>query len=231
MTAWLLSAVTLDQTLTQWVAAYGSWALGLVALIVFAETGLVVAPFLPGDSLLFLTGTVLAAAALNVHVAVAALILAAVAGDALNFAVGRRTGQWIVGNSRGRLLKPSHLSATQAYFGRFGAWTIVVARFVPVVRTIAPFLAVAGRMRYARFAAFNVLGGVAWVASLVYGGAYLGSRPFVREHLSLITMSIVAVSVVPVGVATARAWLRRGGKTGSSSLAIAPLNTRQPPDI
>ncbi len=157
------SALSLDQTLAQWVAAYGAWALAAVAVVIFAETGLVVAPFLPGDSLLFLTGTVVAANGLNVHVTVLVLTLAAVLGDALNFAIGRRAAPMVIARLRGRWLRQSHLDATHRYFDRFGSSTVVIARFVPVVRTLAPFLASAGKMPYLRFAMFNVAGAVLWV--------------------------------------------------------------------
>ena len=144
LTTLTFSALSLDQTLAQWVAAYGAWALAAVAIVIFAETGLVVAPFLPGDSLLFLTGTVVAANGLNVHVTVLVLTLAAVLGDALNFAIGRRAAPMVIARLRGRWLRQSHLDATHRYFDRFGSSTVVIARFVPVVRTLAPFLAGAG---------------------------------------------------------------------------------------
>jgi membrane-associated protein len=205
----LLQAVlTLDQSLTQWVAAYGAWAIGLVAIIVFAETGLVVMPFLPGDSLLFLTGAAVAAGGLNVHGAVAVLIAAAVAGDALNFAIGRRVAGPVVASPLGRWIRPSHLELTHQYFERFGGLTIVVARFVPIVRTFAPFLAGAGDMSYRRFAAFNVIGAVAWVGGLVYAGAAFGQLAFVRENLGLLTVAIVVVSLLPLAMGVLRARLR-----------------------
>jgi membrane-associated protein len=207
-----LSTAALDQTLTQWVAAYGAWALAIVAAIIFAETGLVIAPFLPGDSLLFLTGTVVAAQGLDVHATVLALALAATLGDALNFAVGRRAAPAVVARLKGRWLRQSHLDATHRYFERYGASTIVIARFVPIVRTLAPFLAGAGTMSYRRFALFNVAGAVAWVALLVYAGAYLGAQPFVREHLSAITMGIVVLSVLPMAATALRAL--RARRTG-----------------
>ena len=152
LTTLAFSTLSIDQTLTQWVAAYGAWALAAVAVVIFAETGLVVAPFLPGDSLLFLTGTVVAANGLNVHLTVLALTLAAILGDALNFAVGRRAAPLVIARLRGRWLRQSHLDATHRYFERFGSSTVVIARFIPVVRTLAPFLAGAGSMPYLRFA-------------------------------------------------------------------------------
>lgn len=209
LTTLAFSALALDQTLAQWVAAYGAWALAAVAVVIFAETGLVAAPFLPGDSLLFLTGTVVAANGLNVHVTVLVLTLAAVLGDALNFAIGRRAAPMVIARLRGRWLRQSHLDATQRYFDRFGTSTVVIARFVPVVRTLAPFLAGAGSMAYLRFAMFNVAGAVLWVALMVYAGAFLGTQTLVRDHLSAITMAIVALSMLPILVAGTRALLAR----------------------
>ena len=209
LTTLAFSALSLDQTLAQWVAAYGAWALAAVAVVIFAETGLVVAPFLPGDSLLFLTGTVVAANGLNVHVTVLVLTCAAILGDALNFAIGRRAAPLVIARLRGRWLRQSHLDATHRYFDRFGSSTVVIARFIPVVRTLAPFLAGAGSMAYLRFAMFNVAGAVLWVALLVYAGAILGAQALVRDHLSAITMAIVALSMLPILVAGTRALLAR----------------------
>lgn len=209
LTTLAFSALSLDQTLAQWVVIYGAWALAAVAVVIFAETGLVVAPFLPGDSLLFLTGTVVAANGLNVHVTVLVLTLAAVLGDALNFAIGRRAAPMVIARLRGRWLRQSHLDATHRYFERFGSSTVVIARFVPVVRTLAPFLAGAGKMPYLRFAMFNVAGAVLWVALLVYAGAFLGAQALVRDHLSAITMAIVALSMLPILVTCTRALLAR----------------------
>lgn len=205
LTTLAYTALSLDQTPAHWVALYGAWAIGIVAAVIFAETGLVIAPFLPGDSLLFLAGTVFAAASVDVHGAVAVLALAAIAGDALNFAVGRKAAPWVLQRFGGRWLKPAHLQATQLYFERYGGSTIVIARFVPVVRTLAPFLAGAGDMGYRRFALFNAAGAIAWVASLVYAGAFLGSTPWVREHIGSITSGLVVLSLLPMSLGGLRA--------------------------
>jgi len=210
MTALMFSALSLQDLLVQWVAAYGIWALGLVALVIFAETGLVVAPFLPGDSLLFLTGTVVAASTGRLHASVVVLIVAAILGDAVNFAIGRRAAPVVMRRFGGRWLRPAHLDATRRYFDRFGSATIVIARFVPIVRTMAPFLAGAGAMPYRRFALFNVAGAVLWVSSMVYAGALLGSVPFVQQNLSLLTLAVVGVSLMPIAVA---AWKSRGRRS------------------
>ena len=194
----LLSAQGLEQTLSQWVGMYGHWALALVAAIVFAETGFVVTPFLPGDSLLFLTGATIAAAGFSVHGAVVVLVIAAIAGNTVNFIVGRSAAHWLLPRLQGRWLRPSHLDMTRAYFARWGGATIVVSRFVPIVRTIAPFLAGAGDMPARRFALYNVTGGGLWVTLFVYAGALLGSHPLVRKHLGLLAIGIVVLSVLPV---------------------------------
>jgi membrane-associated protein len=146
-----------------------------------------------------------------VHLAVAVFVLAAICGDALNFAIGRHAAQWLL--RRTRWLRPDHVELTRAYFARFGALTIVVARFIPIVRTIAPFLAGAGSMHYVRFALFNVAGGILWVTTLVYAGALLGGQQFVREHLTSATLGIVAVSLLPLALAAVRARLARDQAT------------------
>ncbi len=194
-----------DRSLATWISLYGVWAIGIVAVIVFCETGLVVMPFLPGDSLLFVTGAAIAGTDIPLHTAVLVLIAAAIAGDAVNFAVGSRVGRRVevaaaVRPRRGigRFIRTEHLERTRGYFERFGGMTVIVARFVPIVRTFAPFMAGAGAMAYPRFLAFNVIGGVAWVCLFVYAGALFGNLPIVRDHLGLMTLGIVVLSVLPM---------------------------------
>jgi membrane-associated protein len=184
-----------DRALADLVARYGGWTYAITFLIVFCETGLVVTPFLPGDSLLFAAGTLAAVGALNPHLLVALLTAAAVAGDAVNYTVGHRAGQQLL---RRRWLRPEHVERTHQFYVRYGNMTIVVARFVPVVRTFAPFLAGLGRMPYRQFALYNVTGGVVWVAGFVYAGYLFGNLPFVQDRLSLVLGAIVALSVVPL---------------------------------
>ena len=197
----LMSAQGIEQTLAHWIAAYGPWALALIALIIFSETGLVVAPFLPGDSLLFITGAVIAAAGYSVHATVLVLFIAAVLGNTVYYTVGRTAADWLLPRLHGRWLRPAHLQMTHEYFERWGSATVVVSRFVPIVRTIAPFMAGAGHMSAHRFTLFNVIGAALWVAGFVYAGALLGSHPFVKSHLGWITIGIVVVSVLPLAVA------------------------------
>jgi len=215
-----LTAQGIEQTLAHWIALYGPWALGLVAAIVFAETGFVVTPFLPGDSLLFLTGAAIAAAGYSVHGAAAVLIAAAILGNTVNFTVGRTAAHWLLPRLHGRWLRPSHLEMTHAYFERWGGATIIVSRFVPIVRTIAPFLAGAGDMQVRRFTLFNVVGGVAWVVLFIYGGALLGSQPFVRRHLGWAVIGIIVLSVLPIVFGIVKAW--RAQRVAESVRSSAP---------
>lgn len=205
----LLSAKGIEQTLAHWIALYGPWALALIALIIFSETGLVVAPFLPGDSLLFITGAVIAAAGFSVHGTVLVLFIAAVLGNTVNYTVGRTAADWLLPRLHGRWLRPSHLEMTHAYFERWGSATIVVSRFVPIVRTIAPFLAGAGHMSVHRFMLYNVLGAALWVGGFVYAGALLGGHPLVKQHLGWITIGIIVVSVLPLAWVAVKGWRER----------------------
>ena len=169
--------------------------------MIFAETGLVVTPFLPGDSLLFVAGTVVAgvSAGLDVHVMVALLISAAILGDNLNYAVGRWIGPKVFERDS-RWIRREYLLRTQSFYDRYGALTIVIGRFIPIVRTFAPFLAGVARMRYPRFLAYEIFGSIVWVSSLVYAGYLFGNIPWVKSNLTLIVVAIVIVSVLPAVV-------------------------------
>ena len=159
-----------------------------------------VLPLLPGDSLLFLAGTVVASAGLDVHVLVLLLALAAVAGDSLNYAIGRYIGPRVFERPDSRWLRKSYLERTHRFYERYGGVTIIIARFVPIVRTFAPFLAGVGAMSYPRFLTYNIVGGVAWVALLTYAGFFFGNIPWVQEHLTFIVLAIVVVSLLPAAV-------------------------------
>jgi membrane-associated protein len=165
--------------------------------VIFAETGLVVFPFLPGDSLLFISGTVVAAASLNVHALVGTLWVAAVLGDSLNYAIGRYVGPKVFHRPDSRWLRQDHLRRTQAFYERYGGVTIIIGRFVPIIRTFAPFLAGVAQMSYQRFLAYNVVGGFLWIASLVYAGYLFGNIPWVKDNLTFIVLGIVVVSLIP----------------------------------
>ena len=179
-------ALHLDQHLQALVAAYGAWVYLILFLIVFCETGLVVTPFLPGDSLLFVAGAIAAAGGMNIHLLVVLLIIAAVSGDAVNYAVGHYLGPRVFHSRESRWLNPRHLERAHAFYERHGGKTIIIARFVPIVRTFAPFVAGIGSMTYKRFLLFNVVGGALWVLLFVPAGYFFGSVPFVKNNFSLV---------------------------------------------
>ena len=197
LTTALYSLLALDQTLAQFAGQYGPWLYLLLFVIIFAETGLVVMPFLPGDSILFIAGTVVATAGLNVHLLVALLIVAAVLGDTVNYSVGHYIGPRVFHKPDSRWFRQDHLRRTQAFYDRYGGVTIIIGRFVPIIRTFAPFLAGVAGMSYRRFLSYNVVGGVAWISSLVYAGYLFGNIPWVKDNLSFIVIAIVVVSLIP----------------------------------
>jgi len=187
----------LDRHLTELVADYGPWVYGILFLIIFCETGLVVTPFLPGDSLLFVAGMLAGAGLLDPALLVLLLSTAAILGDSVNYAIGRRFGSAVFRSERARLFKPAHLKRTQQFYERHGGKTIVLARFIPIVRTFAPFVAGIGKMAYPRFLAYNVGGGLFWVGGFVLGGYLFGDLPLVKENLGLVIVAIIIVSIMP----------------------------------
>lgn len=189
--------VHLDQHLLSVAQDYGVWVYLLLFLIVFCETGLVVTPFLPGDSLLFVAGTVSGAGAMNVHVLALVLTLAAVAGDSLNYAIGRWIGPRVFRRVDSWFFKRAYLERTHRFFERFGGRTIVIARFVPIVRTYAPFVAGVGQMDYRRFAAFNVSGAILWVGLIIYAGYLFGNVSVIKNNLSVVILGIILLSMSP----------------------------------
>jgi membrane-associated protein len=197
ITTLIYSLLALDQTVAELAAQYGPWLYGILFLVIFAETGLVVFPFLPGDSILFIAGTVIAIAGLNIHVLVIVLIAAAILGDSVNYAVGRYIGPKVFHEPESRWFKRQYLEQTQAFYDKYGGLAIIIGRFVPIVRTFAPFLAGVAGMPYHRFLSFNVIGGVAWITSLVYAGYLLGNIPWVKQNLTYIVLGVVLVSLIP----------------------------------
>ena len=197
ITTLLYSLLALDQTITQLASEYGPWLYGLLFLVIFAETGLVVFPFLPGDSILFIAGTVVAVADLNIHVLALVLVAAAVFGDSVNYAVGHYIGPRVFHEPDSRWFKRQYLLRTQAFYDKYGGITIIIGRFVPIIRTFAPFLAGVAGMTYPRFLSYNIVGGVAWITSLVYAGYLFGNIPWVKENLTYIVLAIVVVSLIP----------------------------------
>jgi membrane-associated protein len=198
-----------DRHLAEFIAAYGPWVYGLLFLIVFAETGLVVTPFLPGDSLLFAAGALSATGAMDVRLVAFLLLVAAVLGDAVNYAIGRYLGPRIFREGarselHQRLFNRRHLDRTHAFFERHGGKAVVLGRFVPIVRTFVPFVAGMGAMTYAKFALYNVTGALAWVGICVGAGYAFGNVPVVKNNFTLVVLGIVAVSLIPFAVETLR---------------------------
>lgn len=187
----------IDQHLIDITAAYGMWTYAVLAVIVFAETGLVVTPFLPGDSLLFAAGAICALGTMNIWVMIALLIVAAILGDAVNYTIGNRLGPKIFSSTTSKLLNREHLNRTHAFYERHGGKTIILARFMPIIRTFAPFVAGIGAMRYRQFAVYNVVGAVVWVASFSLLGYYFGNLELVRKNFTLVIGVIIVLSVLP----------------------------------
>ena len=188
-----------DVHLASIVQQYGAWTYGVLTAIIFCETGLVVTPFLPGDSLLFATGALAATTVLDVWVLFPLLTVAAIVGDAVNYWTGSRIGTKLF-DGRIPYLKQAHLDRTHAFYEKYGGKAIVIARFVPIVRTVAPFVAGCGRMTYARFARYNVLGAILWIGSMLFGGYLFGNIPIVRDNFGIVVIVIIAASLVPVVV-------------------------------
>jgi len=189
--------VHLDDHLQALVAAYGAWIYLILFLIVFCETGLVVTPFLPGDSLLFVAGAIAAAGGMNIHLMVLLLIIAAILGDAVNYSIGHYIGPRVLKDRNSRWLNPKHLDRAHAFYERHGGKTIIIARFVPIVRTYAPFVAGAASMPYPRFALYNVTGAIIWVVSLGYAGYFFGNIPLIKDNLTVVIIIIIILSILP----------------------------------
>jgi membrane-associated protein len=188
----------IDDQLAALIAQYGPWIYGILFLIIFCETGLVVTPFLPGDSLLFAAGALAASTGkMNIFLLWALLIIAAILGDSVNYAIGRRLGKGIFSDNA-RILKTAHLRKTEAFYEKHGSKTIIMARFVPIVRTFAPFVAGVGSMNYTRFATYNVVGGITWVTIFLAAGYIFGEIEFVKKNFELVAIGIVLVSVLPM---------------------------------
>ncbi len=189
----------IDKHLAELVAMYGIWIYAILFLIIFCETGLVVTPFLPGDSLLFVAGALASLPTNNVNVHLLAVLLmgAAILGDGVNYFIGRFFGEKLFSNPDSKIFKQSYLKKTHNFYEKHGGKTIILARFVPIVRTFAPFVAGMGQMHYTRFASYNVIGGIVWVAIFMYAGYFFGSLDFVQKNLSLLIFAIIFVSILP----------------------------------
>jgi membrane-associated protein len=202
-------ALHLDRHLSLIIQDYGVWTYLILFLIVFCETGLVVTPFLPGDSLLFAVGTFAAVGALDLGLSMVLLGAAAILGDAVNYAIGYRVGPRVFRKEGVRFLNREYLDRTHEFYERHGPKTIVIARFVPIIRTFAPFVAGIGRMTYARFALYNVTGAILWIGSLTLGGYLFGNIPVVRENFTLVIFAIIVVSILPGVIEVLRQRRRR----------------------
>jgi len=190
-------ALNLDRHLLWLVEKHGTWIYLILFLVIFCETGLVVTPFLPGDSLLFVAGALAAAGNMYVHGLFAALAVASFLGDNTNYWIGRYLGPRVFRRQGSWALNPVHLERTQRFYDRHGGKTVVIARFVPLVRTFAPFVAGIGRMHYGRFVFYSFSGSVLWISSLTYAGYYFGNIPVVRQNLTLVIIGIVVLSILP----------------------------------
>jgi len=198
----------LDRHLSQVIAQYGIWTHLILFLIVFCETGLVITPFLPGDSLLFAAGTFAGLGALDVRLVIVLLIIAAVVGDTVNYWVGSYIGPRAFGGNV-RFLRKEYLDRTHAFYEKHGGKTIILARFIPIIRTFAPFVAGVGAMSYPKFLTYNVVGAVLWVGLFVLGGYFFGNIPTVRQNFTLVILAIIAISVLPIMIEAVRSWRSR----------------------
>ena len=196
----------IDVHLHSIIAQYGAWSYAVLFLIVFAETGFVVTPFLPGDSLLFPAGALAAGGSMNIVVLMLVLAVAAIIGDAVNYHIGRYLGPKVL-SGKSRFLKPEYLEKTQKFYDKYGVKTIVIARFVPIVRTFAPFLAGVGKMSYGRFVSYNIIGALLWIAICCLAGYFFGNIPVVKKNFGLVVIGIILVSVLPVAVEIIKAKL------------------------
>ena len=186
-----------DQYLPVLIAAYGYWTYAILFLIVFLETGIVVFPFLPGDSLLFVAGALAGNGMLNLEILLISLSIAAILGDTLNYFIGRYLGQKIL-DMKLSVIRQEHIDKTHSFFEKYGGFTIVIARFIPFVRTFAPFFAGLGRMNYGHFLVYNIIGGVGWVCAFVMTGYFFGNLPIVQDNFSLVILLIIGLSLIGV---------------------------------
>jgi membrane-associated protein len=206
---WLLSALDvilhLSRYLAEWTVLYGPWIYGILFVVIFAETGFVVTPFLPGDSLLFIAGSLAALGSINVHLLVAILFSAAALGNIVNYEIGRVFGKKFFVDQKSRWLNPHYIERTHAFFERWGGFAVILARFVPFLRTYVPFVAGLGAMSRGTYVAYTLIGAALWVSSITYLGYFFGNISWVKENQGLLVIAIVVVSVIPVIVGMIKA--------------------------
>ena len=202
---WLTAALDLflhlDRHLVVWIADYGAWIYVILFVVIFAETGLVVTPFLPGDSLLFIAGSLAAIGEMDVHLLALVLLIAAVLGNMCNYEIGRYFGARFFVDEKSKLLNPRYLDRSHAFFERWGSAAVVLARFVPFLRTYVPFVAGMAKMTRAKYIAYTVIGAAAWVGSLVYLGFFFGNIPWIKQNLGALVIGIVVLSLLPILIA------------------------------
>lgn len=208
--------LNIDIHLAELMASYGMWVYGIIFAIIFVETGAVVMPFLPGDSLIFAAGAFAAATHMNILVLIIIMPLAAILGDMVNYMIGRYLGSKLLERDNDRFIKKKHLHETQAFFDRHGGKAIILARFVPFVRTFAPFVAGVGHMNYKHFEFYNIIGGFIWTWGFLLLGYFFGNIPFVKDNFSLVILGIILISVLPA------AWTAISNKLSKRSVYTDP---------
>lgn len=199
----------LDVYLDLLVTNYGTWVYAILFLVIFCETGLVVMPFLPGDSLLFIAGAVAAGGAMDPLLLAGLLMLAAILGDSTNYLIGRTAGEKLFSNPNSKIFRRDYLQQTHDFYDKHGGKTVTLARFLPIIRTFAPFVAGVGKMNYLRFFGFSILGTVLWVGGLVTLGYFFGNVPFIKQNLSLLVVGIILVSLLPMIISLVRSKLNQ----------------------
>jgi membrane-associated protein len=195
----------IDKHLVELVSQYQSWTYGILFLIIFCETGLVVTPILPGDSLLFAVGAIASKGDLNVFLVVVLLSIAAILGDTVNYWIGKVIGPKVFSSDSSRWLNRKHLERTHEFYEKYGGKTIIIARFMPIIRTFAPFVAGIGKMNYGKFLLYNIVGGILWIALFTYAGYFFGEIPIVKRNFTLVIFAIIILSVLPAVIEVLRA--------------------------
>ncbi len=196
----------LDKYLDLMLQTMGLWSYAILFLIIFCETGLVITPVLPGDSLLFAVGTFAALGSLDLTVAMVCMAIAAIAGDTVNYWIGHYLGPKVFHEEKSRFLNKKHLEKTHEFYEKYGGKTIIIARFIPIIRTFAPFVAGIGSMNYAKFFAYNIVGGIVWIVSLTLAGYFFGTIPVVKNNFTLAIMAIIVISILPGIIEILRQW-------------------------
>ncbi len=199
----------LDKHLGELTAQYGTFTYAILFFVIFAETGFVFTPFLPGDSLLFAIGTLTALGSLNVYFCFLLVVVAALSGDNMNYWIGHFLGAKILKKNSGRFIKKEYLDKTHAYFEKYGGKTIIIARFVPIVRTFTPFTAGIGRMNYLKFISYSITGAVLWSGLLIFAGYYFGNLPFIKQNFSLAILAVIFISILPAIIEIVRAKFKQ----------------------